>query len=240
MPLPALPPLPPTPASPDPIVTLAPLPPTPASPPPEAPRGAAEAGEPAEPALRAEGTTPDTPVDPTVTASSPPHYVFEVAGRSGYATTPIRGGVNPFGLGFGARLGFDIWHLYLGATVMDYLGDSDVGATDQALLFGLELGWNAHIGRYLTLRPQMGFGETILSHTEPLPPGAPGTVDVVTSASGSSGGGGASTVTFASGAFFAALHGGAIVLPGIIYGPAPAQDTTWVSYLVDAQLGFRL
>jgi len=106
-------------------------------------------------------------------------YVFEAAGRSGYASTPIRGGVSPFGAGFGARAGVDLWHFYLGAGVMDYLGGSDVGATDHALLAGVELGYNLPVGRYLTIRPLVGVGDTLLSHTEPGA-AAPATVDVVT------------------------------------------------------------
>jgi hypothetical protein len=203
---------------------------------------------------RAEPEPVEAPVPPegeTTTSTMPPTYVFEAAGRAGFTTAPIRGGVNPFGLGFGGRIGFDFWRLYLGASFMSHLGGSDtVGATDQALLFGLELGYNGRIGRYLTLRPMLGVGDVILSHTEPIV----GSADVVTSASGSSSAGALAITTevknvylepglaaiFASGHFSSALRVSAVVVPGIIYGAAPAEETTWVSYSVELQLGFRL
>ncbi len=181
--------------------------------------------------------------------------IFELAARSGYVAPPIRGAVNPFGAGFGARAGFDLGHLYLGAAVMDYLGGSDVGATDQGLLLGAELGYSGRVGRYVTIRPQLGVGDTRLSHTEP---GTGGGVDVVTSASGSSsstGTGGTAPVTthvnnlyvqpgltviVAYRRFFVALCAGALVVPGITYGPSPAQETTWISFSLDGQLGFSL
>ncbi len=206
------------------------------SPPPFG-QGAGEGSESTIDALR-------TPV------STPASYVFEAAGRSGYATAPIRGGVNPFGAGFGARAGLTLGPLYVGGTVMDFLGGSDGSATDTALLFGLEAGYTLQLGEYLALRPRFGFGDTILSHSEPRAGG----VDVVTSASGSSSFGGSTVTTQVKnvyvepglalfvgyGRFFVGADLGVLVLPGILYGPAPAQQTTWISYNVTGQLGFRL
>ena len=193
-----------------------------------------------------------TPV-PVVDTSprTPPVYVFELGGRAGFATVPIRGGVNPFGPGLGARAGLVLSNVYFGATVMSYFGDSDGGATDQALLFGLEAGYGIHVGPYFTLRPQLGLGDMILSHTEPPP--ATGRVDVVTSASGS-GGGALSTTTHVANIYlqpaligqvawqnyFVALDLSIVAVPGITYGPAPAEATTWLSYSLGAQVGFRL
>jgi hypothetical protein len=200
--------------------------------------------------------------EPRLTAEEPPAsvflgaqghaYLFEAALRSGYVTPPIRGGVNPFGAGVGARLGFDVWRLYLGASFMSYLGGSDGGATDTSLLAGVALGYNGRIGQHVTLRPEVGVGDTILSHTEPA---TATTADVVTSASGSSSGGGTGGVTttvknvyvtpaltllVSYGRFFLALDGGLLVVPGILYGPAPAEETTWLSYTLHGQVGFRL
>jgi hypothetical protein len=224
----------------DPVLPLPQLPaPEPAPPPEEPPRQ--------------KETIPPTTDAPEASSDAPKGskgYLFEAAGRSGYASAPIRGAVNPFGAGIGARLGFNISGVYLGATVTDYLGGSDVGATDQALLFGVELGYSLRLGRYVTLRPQVGLGDAILSHSEPVV--TPNGVDVVTSASG--GGGGSSVTTQVKniylepgvvgmvglGSFIVALRGSILVLPGIVYGPAPAESTTWFSYALEAQIGFRL
>jgi hypothetical protein len=211
---------------------------------------------------------PDIAIAPPVRT-----YVFEAAATAGYATVPIRGGVNPFGAGFGGRLGLNLSHLYLGVTLTDYLGGSDSGATDRALLFGGEVGYSGTFGRHLILRPLLGVGDTFLYHREPgsgggaLTPGAttPGAPDVVTSASGvtsstgSSGGtagssgtsSGATTVKniyvapklvalFGYDHFFASASFGALFVPGILYGPAPAESTTWIAYTFETQIGFRL
>jgi hypothetical protein len=210
------------------------------------------------PAATDEAASVEAPVEPAaetrVVAEVPKRYLFEAAGRSGYTSTPIAGGVNPFGAGFGARAGFNLWGFYLGGSVVDYLGGSDNGATDQALLVGLELGYSVRVLPYLTLRPLVGVGDTILTHSEPSS-SAP--VDVVTSASGGGGsggsGGGSVTTTVkniyvqpevqalvAYRAFFGAFGFGVLIVPGILYGPAPAQTTTWLPYSFDFQLGFRL
>lgn len=180
---------------------------------------------------------------------SPSSYVFEAAARGAFVSAPIRGAVNPFGVGLGARVGLVLSNVYLGATVVDFFGGTDGVGTDQSLLFGVEAGYSVHLGRHVTLRPQLGLGDLILSHTEPPPAG---TVDVVTSASG--GGGALSTTThvaniylqpgltwmFAWDSFFVAVDADALIVPGITYGPAPAQETTWLSYTLGGQIGFRL
>ena len=138
----------------------------PVSPPSSRTRTAGWADDVDAPVARTSQAPPET-TEPVV-ARGATDYLFEAAARAGYATGPIRGGVNPFGAGFGARVGFDIGPLYLGANVMDYLGGSDVGATDQALMFGVEVGYHLRFGRYVTLRPALGVGDTILSHGEPV------------------------------------------------------------------------
>jgi hypothetical protein len=175
---------------------------------------------------------------------------FEIAGRAGYVTPPIHGGVNPFGGGFGARAGFVLAGFYVGGTVMDFLGGSDGGATDRALLVGLEAGYGLHLGSYVTVRPRLDFGDAILTHTEP------GTsVDVISSATS-----GSSTTSTTSGPttrvanvylqpgvttlfawrhYFLAVDFDVLVVPGITYGPTPAEETTWLSYSVSGALGLR-
>jgi hypothetical protein len=47
------------------------------------------------------------------------------------------------------------------------------------------------------------------------------------------------TIMLASGAHFIALEAGALIVPNITYGPAPAQATTWVSYSLEGDHGLR-
>jgi hypothetical protein len=226
------------------------------------------------PSLRAQEPPEVEPPPDVVVAPAVRMYLFEAAATAGYATVPIRGGVNPFGAGFGGRLGLNLSHLYLGVSVTDYLGGSDNQATDRALLLGGEVGYSGTLGRHLILRPLLGVGDTFLFHREPggggaaLTPGAAasgGAPDVVTSASGvttpTGGGGGGGGGTGASSDtttvkniyvapklvallgyehFFASASFGALIVPGILYGPSPAETTTWISYTFEAQLGFRL
>ena len=204
---------------------------------------------------------PDRPSPPTPPRDPSLPYLFEIGARSGYVSAPIRGGVNPFGLGFGGRFGFNVSGFYFGASAMDYTGGSDVGATDQSWLLGGEFGYNLRIGLHVTLRPQLGVGDTVLTHTEPSSP-APrgGHVDVVTTASGTivSGGGpvgGTSgpttsvnnvylqpglTLLLATTNYFCGVSVSSLLIPGILYGPPPAQQTTWISYAAEGQIGFRL
>jgi len=223
---------------------LPPLPPYPGEDPDAPPRPASPAeprpsGEDAKGRAEAEGATDGT--EPT--------YVFEAAARSGFASAPIRGAVNPFGAGFGARVGFNLSRVYLGATIIDYIGGADLAATDQALLFGIEAGYSVPLGSLFTLRPELGIGDAILTHNEPITSAA----DVVTSASGVTSQATSiatevkslylqprAAIMFTSGHFFASVTGGALVLPSITYGPSPAQATTWLSYTLEGEIGFRL
>ena len=155
--------------------------------------------------------------------------------------------MNPFGAGFGARIGYVFHTLYLGGAATYYTGGSERRRTsDRALLFGVQAGIGVPLGRYVTIRPTFGVGDVTLSHDEPL-----ASVDVVTTASGSSGRSSVTTTTknayvepgftviFAPGVPFAAITGDARIVPGITYGPAPAQSTTWVSYSLEGELGLR-
>jgi hypothetical protein len=178
-------------------------------------------------------------------------YDVELGARTGYATAPIRGGDNPFGIGFGGRIGLAFGGFYAGVSIVDYLGGKDVDLTDAALLYGLEAGygwrWRVLSRSALTLRFQLGAGNAAIAHTDP----SQRKVDVVTSASGSSRSSSSDTTTvnnvyfepgatlmFASGNNFAALGTSMLLIPGISYGEP--GSTTWISYVVTAQLGFRL
>jgi hypothetical protein len=204
-------------------------------------------------------TEPERPARPSRPRDPSLPYVFEIGVRSGYTTVPIRGGVNPFGLGFGGRFGFNVSGFYLGASMMDFMGGSDVGATDQAWLFGGDFGYSLRVGPYLTIRPQLGVGDVLLLHTEPATPGR-GPADVITSASGTviGGGGGGSagspgvttsvnniylqpgiTLLLATSHYFFGMNVSSLLVPGILYGPPPAQTTTWISYSAEGQAGFR-
>jgi hypothetical protein len=175
--------------------------------------------------------------------------LFEVAGRAAYVSPPIHGGVNPFGGGFGARGGFVLSGFYVGGTFMDFLGGSDGGATDQALLVGAEVGYGFRLSRYLTLRPSFGVGDAIVSHTEPS-----GGVDVVSSASSNASGSSGSSATtkvanvylqpgvstrFAWQHYFVAIDFDVLVLPDVTYGPPPVDASTWLSYSVGGAVGLR-
>jgi hypothetical protein len=174
-------------------------------------------------------------------------FPLELGARAGFATAPIRGGVNPFGAGFGLRVGYVLSNVYFGAAATYYLGGSDVGASDRAILFGTALGYGIHLGDYVILRPLLGVGDVAVTHSEPL-----ATVDVVTTASGSTARQNSVvttvhnvylapglTVMVAAGTRFLALNASSLVVPNITYGPSPAQSATWLAYGVEGDLGFR-
>jgi hypothetical protein len=156
---------------------------------------------------RIDETTPETTAAQRVTEDT--HH-YELEAHSVYTTAPIRGGTNPFGLGFGGRLGFLFSHVYLGAHAVNYLGGTDVDTSETALLLGGEAGYDVatRLGDgWLTLRPQVGVGAVIITRIDPslLTPRASTTAtrsvtigkpDVVTQATTSSGGssGGSSSV----------------------------------------------
>lgn len=209
--------------------------------------------------VAADEAPPDTAPPSTSTID------FELGGAFAYTTPPIRGGTSPFGMGFGGRAGLAFASgVYIGLSVIDYLGSKDVDVTDTALLYGLDLGYGFRLastpeGGRLTLRPQIGAGGLTVFRTDPSLTAASSSssatggrgqrVDVVSSASG--GGGSVSNVTtvdafyvqpaitlmYASGAFFVAVDPHVLVVPGITYsGAAPS---TWLSYGFQAQAGLR-
>jgi len=71
--------------------------------------------------------------------------------------------VNPFGIGFGVRGGYNLDAFYLGARFMFFLGDSegiaDVEVSANSMTLGLEGGYDIGLfGDSLVLRPELGFG----------------------------------------------------------------------------------
>jgi hypothetical protein len=186
---------------------------------------------------------------------APSRVHFEIAASADYLAPPIRGGTNPFGLGFGGTIGLTMAHLYVGFAFVDYLGGTDVTQSDQSLLVGGELGCQivlremSRLGITLELRPSVGVGNAGVSHTDPALV-ANAKPDVVTTASGRvlSGGKPSDTVTVNSlyvrpklaivlrhGWHFVALEGDALILPSIGY--AGADPTTWLTYGIQLRIG---
>jgi hypothetical protein len=170
----------------------------------------------------------------------------ELGGVVSYVTPPIRGGTNPFGAGLGGRVGLVYSGFYVGITVLDYVGGSDVDVSYQAIFYGLEVGYGWRLpvlqGPSLTLRPVLGIGDAAVSYTDPAL-----AADVVTSASGSSSSSDTLTVNnvyvepalmlmLSSGHYFGAVRGSALVIPGIQY--SGADPTTWLCYGTRLELGF--
>jgi hypothetical protein len=174
-------------------------------------------------------------------------FEVELGGQVAYVSPPIRGGTNPFGAGFGGHLGLAFrGGFYLGASLVDFLGGKDVDLSYRALLVGADIGygWPFQVfGRAtLTLRAQLGIGDAAIYVTDPT------LVDVVTSASRNASSSDTTVVNnvylrpgltalLSGGGHFVAIDGGMLIVPGIAYGGA--DPTTWISYGLQAQLGFR-
>lgn len=95
---------------------------------------------------------------------------YEIGAQTVYTMPPIRGGTNPFGVGFGARVGFVTSHVYVGASFVDYLGGTDVDTSETALLLGAESGYDFGVrvgGGRFSLRPQVGVGMLRITRTDP-------------------------------------------------------------------------
>ena len=199
--------------------------------------------------------TPEAHAAPPADGETPPpassgtRLDVELAGEVAYMTAPIRGGATPFGAGFGGRIGLDFSGFYVGVSVLDFLGGKDVDVSYRSLLYGLELGYGFRMpafgGTVWVLRPRVGVGDAAVYYTDPSLK-----ADVVTSASGSSSAASdtltgnnvfvqpGGTLELASRSYFVAVDGSMLVLPGIAYGGA--DSTTWISYGLELQLGFRL
>lgn len=71
--------------------------------------------------------------------------------------------VNPFGIGFGVRGGYNLGSFYLGARFMIFLGDSEENAgvevSANSITIGLEAGYDlGFFDDYLVIRPELGLG----------------------------------------------------------------------------------
>ncbi|CAN5923308.1 hypothetical protein BH11MYX4_BH11MYX4_49570 [soil metagenome] len=216
-------------------------------------------GAPADPLPEEPERSPEAAPAPATEAAgeAPRTWDFELGLKAGYTTAPISGGTTPFGAGVGGRAGIAFSGVYLGVSVVDYLGGKDVDVSDAALTYGVEAGYGlrlAESGRVaLTLRPQVGLGGVTIFRTDPTTAAAASTttgrgrgVDVVSSASGSSSSSNVTTVSafyiepgitmmLRTGTFFFAVNGNALVLPAITYSNASA---TWVAYGLQGQTGF--
>jgi hypothetical protein len=182
--------------------------------------------------------------------SGPIALHLELGVDSAYATPPIHGGTNPFGIGFGGHAGLSIDDFYVGARVVDFLGGTDVDVSYRSLLAGIEVGYDfrVHLPQqwFFAVRPQLGVGDAVVYYTDP----ALAKVDVVSSASGSSSTTTSDTLTvnslyldpgvtatLSSGVVYLSINGSILLLPGIVYGGAEA--TTWISYGSRVSVGLR-
>jgi hypothetical protein len=88
---------------------------------------------------------------------------IEIGAKVGYGASPGGASINPLGFGIGARGGVQIFGLYAGLNIVDYIGSGDnFGGTYHALQYGVEIGYGFKIS-ILTLRPQIGLGNITFS-----------------------------------------------------------------------------
>lgn len=71
----------------------------------------------------------------------------------GYGIGIDTGGVNPYGLGFGVRGGYNLDEIFLGARFVYYLGESSLNVWE----LGIEGGYDIDAGG-VTIRPGLGLG----------------------------------------------------------------------------------
>jgi hypothetical protein len=96
---------------------------------------------------------------------------LEIGAKIGVGTSPTSDlNYNPLGFGLGARAGVDFFNIYAGVQFMYYLGGSEGGTSSfgsittktHAWQYGIDVGYNINVS-ILTIRPQIGFGNTTLS-----------------------------------------------------------------------------
>ena len=216
------------------------------------PSSAARAQEPA-------ATAPPTPAElpPAPEAPPPSTTRWELAAVGGYMTTPITGAPTPLVGGVGGRFGVAISGFYLGAASTYFFGGTDGGASDSTVLFGGEVGYGIHVTPEFVLRPVVGLGGALISHSEPLTAtststttstgrrGRGGGADVVSSASGSNSNttrvtslyvkpGLAAIYGLGSG-FFVGLGADIIYVPKVTY--TDGSVASWLSYGLNGQIG---
>lgn len=120
---------------------------------------------------------------------------WEIAGAVSFLSPPIQGGTNPFGSGFGGRIGTSFGPIYVGGNIADYLGGDDKDLHARSLLWGGEVGYTVghafNGGVTLSVRPGVGVGAAMLFYTTPTSttttananPAAHPIVDMVSTAS---------------------------------------------------------
>jgi hypothetical protein len=93
---------------------------------------------------------------------------IEIGGKAGLGTNPTSTSLNPLGFGIGGRGGLSFFGLYAGVDVMYYLGGSENvpggSISEHTLMYGVDLGYNFKIA-ILTLRPLLGVGNFVVSHS---------------------------------------------------------------------------
>jgi hypothetical protein len=169
---------------------------------------------------------------------------IEVTGAVGGGTDPLTtGGPNPLGFGTGWHAGVAFHGLYGGAALVYYFGGSErngVGgsASDHTLTYGIEAGYELQIVGGLTVRPQVGVGDFVLT----FDPGAC-TLCNITQTNGSSN---ISSLylqpgvaaLFSLGKWLLGVDASALVLPSITE-PYATVATTDVAFTADVQVGAR-
>jgi hypothetical protein len=163
-------------------------------------------------------TAAETPPEAVAeTAGAPKPFAFMMSAGGGFASAPVGGAVSPLGVGLGVSVGVMIHQVYVGGTLLHFLGGNDgLGNAESSTTYGGEIGYELRLGARYSLRPAFGFGGASVTQTATIappplsasPPVAPtrpggyahgtlGSPDVVTQASGvttgPSGGGGGTT-----------------------------------------------
>jgi hypothetical protein len=163
---------------------------------------------------------------------------LEAGLKVGFATNPNSdANFNPFGFGLGARAGIQIFSLYLGGNAMHYFGGSTTAAgldvSESMNELGGEVGYTIGFIPLLQIRPQIGFGDAILSAEVAnvsqskgyfyLEPGL--------------------TVLVPLGLLYVGADANALLLPSVDSGTDATGKTTtktYTSFTLHAQVGIRL
>jgi hypothetical protein len=174
---------------------------------------------------------------------------LEVAAKGAFGMDPV-GDVypNPMHFGVGGRAGVTVSSLYLGGSLVYYLGtkqnetvDGNAGQlSTSSLTYGGEVGYGFPIGGYLTVRSQVGVGNDKIT--------VKGTGAAASDVFGGSETKGylyvepAAVVLVPLGSWFAGADVGALVLPTGPYKSSPCDKATCTSFdvalTVHLQAGF--
>lgn len=161
---------------------------------------------------------------------------IELGLKAGGATNPFGGNPqppNPLGFGLGARGGISFFSVYAGLNVLYYFGSSQdlpnpgggsaTSINVHSLMYGGELGYNISLA-ILTIRPQIGLGNFVLSATNAndatnlyVEPGVTGLISL--------------------GTFFVGADANALILPGI--KQADGSTGTSTGFTLHGQVGVK-